>query len=443
MNRPQFRDTWKSLAPPWMREGNAERYMYVMQLSSDLLQEKADQAVKIRMPGLGDPSQLPYLAHDRALSRGPAEPASNFVARLSAAFDSWGRAGSRVAVLEQLQAYLTGLFPGVPTRLPVAAIVGGSYPSVATWSTIRGSTPNITTDSGEPELFRVEPSNFNWDGNSRPWRAWLILYQALVPTGQSGSAAQTGTAQAGSYVEPGQNVAGVWVPATSGTPVNYPWLTVSGLSGLVSSNVGQWLTLSGSTHPGNVGTFPIVSVVSGTVCVIANPAGVQLDAGPLTWSIGAYPFIGPGMPWGAGLYTGEVFGQGQLTPPPVDLGANIRGTWQPTAQGYESTESWGLSVSADVIRSIRGIVGGPQAGWKSAGTWYVNIIVAFDGGDSTSGNAYSPLSSPGSGNPDGTFGDFGQNVGGVWVPTRQVSSPFDAFCQGTGGWDACSVMNVT
>jgi hypothetical protein len=407
--------------------------MYTMQLCTDLLLDKMNQAIHFRLPGQGDPSQLPYLANDRLLVQGPAETNATFVTRLQKAFKTWKKAGSRVAVIEQIQAYMQNLQPGVAATLPEMTIVGGCYPNVATWDTqyigdALGQVPTKTT---------ITPSNFNWDGKSQPWRAWLVLFMSLVPTGQSGTNAATSTASGGSYVSPGQNVSGVWVPATSGSTVNAPFLTVTGLSGMTSANVGQWLTLSLSAHGGNNGTFPITAFNSATSVVIANPAGVINDIGPVTWSVGSYPFIGPGPAWGA---PGYVFGQGQATPPPLDTGRNVQGVWQPTLanSGYGTSLSWGLTCSAQTIESIRLLL----KRWKSAATYYPDIIVAFDGVDGELGSAYSPNSTPGLGNPDGTFGGRGKRVNGVWVPNRLIRSPFTAYCQGTGSWQYCSVPNV-
>src|SRR6185312_4098640 len=270
---------------------------------------------------------------------------------------------------------------------------------------------------------------------------WLVLPMTLVPVpGLAGSAAGTSTAAPSACLKsPGQNVGGVWVPATSGTPVNAPWLTVTGLSGLTANQVQQWLTLSGSSHAENVGTFQIVEVLSASSCVIANPGGVASDAGPLAWTVGAYPFIGPGPAWGA---PGYIFGQGELQAPPVDIGRNIGGVWRPSGvvgPTSQPTLSWGLTCGSAVIASIRGIV----KLWKSAGTYYPIFVVAFDCGDGTAGSAYSPNSSEGSGNPDGTFGSHGKNVGGVWVPTRRITSAWDCYCQGTGTAQNCSVENIT
>jgi hypothetical protein len=143
----------------------------------------------------------------------------------------------------------------------------------------------------------------------------------------------------------------------------------------------------------------------------------------------------PGPAWGT---PGVVFGQGEDVPPPVDTGSNVRGTWRPTTLGGTGklpSISWGLSVNTLEIATLRGLV----KTWKGAGTYYPQIIIAYDGPT----GAYSRLSDEGTGNPDGTFGSVGALVDGVWVPTRAISSPWDCYCQGTGVANACSEENIT
>jgi hypothetical protein len=522
-----FRTSFPSLVPGWLTTGNGYAYLYTLEACRDILCERAFEAMTIRLPGVGDPSNLPYLAFDRALQQGPAESNASFAGRLTDAFDAWGRAGSAEAVLEQLQAYMSNLQPGVGAALPLLTIVSNptnTFSPIVTWTQLyqgdaQGAPTTVTT---------VAPGNFSWDGDTtRTWRRWLILPMALVAVpGLSGAAASTTTAVASyCFMAPGQNVGGVWVPATSGTPVNSPFLTIAGLSSLTQAQAGQWITLSGSANAGNNGTFPIVFVdPSGTSCTVANPAGVTSDAGPLAWTISEYPFIGPGPVWGLNPITpavrpGYVFGQGQAQVPvlatslpfvgtfdvtngstsvtaqfsqgglmgagtaleftsqpgvhyavaansgtsitlagaysgasnaatraqlvTIDTGSNIGGVWQPSAAGNSITSqptlSWGLTCSSLVIVSIRQIL----KLWKSAGTYYPHIIVAFDCSTGAAGSAYSPNSTEGSGNPDGTFGGVGKLVAGVWVPNRLITSPFDCYCQGTGVAQLCSVENMT
>lgn len=434
-----FRTSFLTLVPGYLTTGNGYAYMYALEACRDLLCERAYEAMTIRLPGVGDPSNLPYLAYDRNLQQGPAETNASFAERLSGAGEAWSESGSSGAVLEQLQAYLSNLQPGVTPALPLLTIVSNptnTSPSYVTWTQLyqgqaQGAAATLTT---------VSPGNFSWDALAHTWRRWLVLPMALVPVADlAGSSAATSTAASSAcYTSPGQNVNGAWVPATSGTPVNAPWLTLTGLTGLTSAQVGQWVTLGNASDHGNNGTFQIVSVASSTSCVVANSAGVAADTG-LTWTIGAYPFIGPGPAWGA---PGYVFGQGELTTPAVDTGSKIGGVWQPsTVVGPTSqpTISWGLNCSSFTIVSMRGIV----KLWKSAGTYYPHLVVAFDCGTGAAGSAYSPNSAEGSGNPDGTFGGHGKNVGGTWVPARLITSAWDCYCQGTGIAQNCSVENLT
>ena len=429
----QFRDSFYAFFPPWLRTGDGEKYIYTLELMRDLLVEKAFQAQQIRLPGKGDVSQIPFLAFDRQLVQGPRESTDSFVIRLREAFPTWGKAGSAPAVLGQLQAYAQG-YQSIPQRQ--FAIVSnprklqsGSY--VNAWWQINYDDPIGT----EPLLSTV-PLNFEWDGVTGTWRCWLVVYQYLNPPTLTGASGAITTAGGGSFTDPGHEVGGVWVPRTSGTPVNAPFLTVTSLTGLSSANVGSMLTISGSGTPANNGTFQIVEVLSATSCVIVNVDGVAPDAGPLTWEVASYPWMPPGLAWGS---PGVVFGEGETTPPLEDTGSNVQGVWQPTTLGGAGelpSFSWGLRVNTLEVVTIRGLV----KTWKSAGTYYPNIIICYDG---LSG-AYSRTSSSGAGNPDSSFGEVGEvNHNGVWIPTRMIDSQFDCYCQGTGRAVSCSLENIT
>jgi hypothetical protein len=134
-----------------------------------------------------------------------------------------------------------------------------------------------------------------------------------------------------------------------------------------------------------------------------------------------------------------VWGQGEGTPPPIDTGGIIGGVWQPTRLGSAGelpAFSWGLYVNTLEIVTIRGLV----KTWKSAGTYYPNIIICYGGLD----GEYQRTSSVLTGNPGGTFGPVGAlDIFGVWVPTRLLTSPWDCYCQGTGRAAACSLENLT
>ena len=409
---------------------NFGKVVFTTRLAADAVVEKLEQAIRARMPGIGDPSAIPLLCNDRVITPGPGQTNDQVVGMLSNAWKLWKQAGLRRSVLQAVWWALYDPTIVYSSKVPICAIVGGDGTS-STWDTLYSDS-----DPSSPTHASVSPPNFNWDGLQFGRRCWLILYANALPTGQSGTGASVVSLSAGSFDSPGQNTNGVWVPATSGTPVNYPWMTLGGMSGLTSSNVGQWITISGSSHPKNNGTFPIVSVPNSGSCVIANPAGV-VDASALAWSISYYPTIGPAMPWGS---PGTTFGEGEISTPSVDTGSLVGGVWRPTTAPSAETSparSWGLSCPPAKIETVRQAL----RKWRSATTWYVDIVVAFDGSTGVPGSAFSPNSSQGSGNPDGSFGSPGQNTNGVWVPTHGISSPFDAYCQGIGKWVLCSVPN--
>lgn len=388
------RDSIKELTrAPWLREGNAEKFIYVFGLALDALAEKMEQATNAHIPGVAlTTSAIPYQAEDRVLVQGPAETNEQFIPRLQRALDTWRKAGSRESVLEQLKAYRRGIDVGVTATDPSMLIVGGNG-STTRWDV------SYFADLPEtpPTLARVSPSNFDWDGQVKPWRAWLVLFMRAVLTGISGTAASVTTVG-------GSGVSGV----TSG------FATLDGLTDVPTDVVGQWLTVSGAASGGNNGFFQVVLRLSDTSVMIANTnPGVASDAnnGAIHWALSAYPFFRPVQVWGAPT---KVWGSG---------------TWGIEWAGHDTTAT---------IDSIRAIL----RTWKSARTYYPNIIVAFDGGDGTAGNAFSPLSSLGGGNPNGDFADYGHNVNGVWVPRRSISS-FDAFLDGSGRYVSCNVHNVT
>jgi hypothetical protein len=385
--------------PGFILGPNGTQYVGAMGNAIDALQEKFLQANLAKCPGFGDPSLIPYQAADRVMVQGVTEPNSSFIVRLKNAFNSWGRVGGRPAVLEQEQGYLTDSQPGVNPAWPQALIVGTNG-TIATWDVIYGSTPQ-----GAPPAHEVvTPSNWDWDSNlgsilPRNYRAWLVLFMNLVNVaGLSGTAASiTSTG--------GSGVFGV----TSG------FFTVTGLTGMGIAQNQQYLTISGAGSAANNGTFQIVHVLSSTSAICANRSAVAPDAnnGALVWSVAQYPFIGPAPVWGSPQF---VWGSGT-------------GQW-PT---------WGVNCSHFVIESIRNIL----MTWKSAVTFYPNIIISFGGGDGTAGKEFSPLSAEGAGNPDGTWGGIGKPSGFGWIPAKTPLNQFTAFADGTGISVSCQEKNRT
>jgi hypothetical protein len=93
------------------------------------------------------------------------------------------------------------------------------------------------------------------------------------------------------------------------------------------------------------------------------------------------------------------------------------GTWGDGDVWGDATKSWGLSIPATEVSSIRNIIGT----FKS-GQWCQWIIVSFDA------TLFDPgATADGTHNANGTWGSWGKNVGGVWVPSRPASG---RYCSG-------------
>ena len=415
-NPSQLRDTVDLL--PMLQGPNGARFMYTMRLGMDLLLEKLNQGMHGHMPGRQISNDLlSYMGSDRLIVQGPSESPTSYGARLRMANQSWGRAGSRRAVLEQVASFLQTYAPS-STQLPVATIVNvlplysfpiAGIPEISSqWDTIYNTTPPGATPS---TVWSISTFTFLWEAITSRWWNWLILFQHQTTTGNAGTSATIASA-AGSAPGLGHNVNGVWCVDSTVTPVTRPTVTMTGLAGLTNADVGRWVTVSGAASAANNGTFPIQSALSTTSLMYSNPSAVAGDAnnGAIHWSIGAYNTIGPLGVWG-----------GATTPAFGAIGA-----------------AFGVSVSADLITSLRNVV----RQWKKAESYYPNIIVAFDGGTGAPGDMFSPLSAAGSGNPNGQWGDVSKLLDGARVPARVCKSAFDAFCDGSGLYINCSVQNV-
>ena len=279
----QLRDSIKVISPPWLQTGNGEKLLYTIGLLHDALCEKANQATRASMPGLGTGDALPYIGADNVLSQGPAETAASFVARNSSALDAWAHAGSRASVLQQVLNYVSGFENAATTgQVPRGVIVSSSAAGTwATWDTYY----NTTALTAQPNHISITSGNWNWDANFRNSNAFLILFFE-----------------------------------------------------------------SGAT-------------------------------------LGPAPFV---------------FGSPGIT---IGTNANV---------------SIGLSVPSAVVTQLRALV----KLWKSARTYYPNFIFCFNGGDSSAGTEFSPNSSAGSGNPDGTFGRWAKYVSHAAVPSRTADARY-------------------
>lgn len=406
----QMRDAVKVLSPPFLSDdsprspqtptgGVGGRFMYNLGLASDALLEKVNQGVKARMPGVGDPSALPLIGNDRVMTQGPGETNTAFASRLQQSFDIWQRAGSARAVLELVAGYTAGQQGTYAGQVPIAAIVGGYR--AEKWDWLYNTSPVA------PPVHYQEPApNWVWDGKeaSEWWRSWLVLYSYLNPPTRTGATAT--------------------VASNSGN-----FFSITGLTGFSSGDTSLafpgYLTLSGAASSGNNGTHQITQVLSPSSVVLANPAGVALDAndGAIAWELAYFEGLQPKPVIG---FPGKVIGNGGNTN--VAIGVML-----PGAASSANTPGY--------FAQLRALL----ALWKSAQTYYDKIIISFGGGTGAPGSEFSPWSSAGAGNPNG-WGSWAKVVNGRYVAARSTGSQlgaFDAICGGTATYLPNSYVQVT
>jgi hypothetical protein len=82
--------------------------------------------------------------------------------------------------------------------------------------------------------------------------------------------------------------------------------------------------------------------------------------------------------------------------------------WGEAGAVYGSGRTWGTTATGEQVRSVRSLI----KDWKPAGTRCVNIIIAFDDA------SFAPTDPAGDPLPNGWWGHWSRNVGGVQVPTR-------------------------
>lgn len=360
----QQRDVIKDLSPPWLSSGEAEKLMYNFGLAGDTLIEKLNQAMRAHMPGAGTSTALVYIGNDRVIPRGPYESDQDYAGRLQRAFEAWQRAGSRRAVLSQVLAYLKTA--DAPANAPLAAIVGGVVP---TWD-VYYSQAGVQDVTGPPAHIVTAAHRFNWDGDfSKWWRAWLVIYVHSVDTGRSG--------------------------ATASFASSAGFASVTGLSGMTAADVGNVLAITGAATAAHNGAWRIEQYVSASQVIVSCGLNVGPDAnnGAIAWNVRKFEGLAPGPAWGA-----------------------------PGATWGDMSRSWGLANPPGVMSGVLSIL----REWQSAHSFYPETVICFSGANGVAGADFSPYSTPGAGNPDGTWAHFSKIVGGVSVPARVFTGNYDA-----------------
>lgn len=169
-------------APPWLRDGTGGRLLYTFGSMIDARLERLVQGMMLRMPRADLPGGAVYQAPDDALAmigamrgpilRGPTESSASYARRLQLAPDLWKIWGSPRAVLQQVSCY----FLPSPVTVKLVTDSGHWYTMTSDGTGTEFAYTTLPVSARPPAIV----SNWSWDGNSRWWRAWLIVH---VPVG--------------------------------------------------------------------------------------------------------------------------------------------------------------------------------------------------------------------------------------------------------------------
>lgn len=146
------------MSVPWLQDDVGGVILRAHGVVVDALDDRLRQGIMAALPGQGTPTALGYIGSDRQIERGPTQTDQGYAAQLSAAFDTWRGAGGARTILNQMRLYYA------PANGPTMRAVSDH----AVWHEQDPVTGNVVKTV-------VIPSNWNWDGNARWWRGWVIL----------------------------------------------------------------------------------------------------------------------------------------------------------------------------------------------------------------------------------------------------------------------------
>jgi hypothetical protein len=148
------RDQIRRISPPWLKIGNAEKYLYTLGVHLDALGDALVAGVKSRLPGLYSFEALPYIARERRLVRGRNESDEGFANRLRLWLLDHRRRGNPYALLSQLYTYYA------PDNFVIDLVYAN------------GRRYSMDVDGA------VTRDYIPWspDGNAAKWARWWLFY---------------------------------------------------------------------------------------------------------------------------------------------------------------------------------------------------------------------------------------------------------------------------
>ena len=160
-----FRDTMRSVCPPWLQRGTAEKLLYSIAMQADAFGDALVAGVKQRFPGLYSYDSLALLGRERRIPRSRNEDDATYALRLTRFLESHKRRGGPYALLEQLYIY----FAPEPFPIDLVYVAGGRHFHMDTAGGITRS-----------------PTGFTFDTHPK-WARWWLIYNTdqYEPNGPS------------------------------------------------------------------------------------------------------------------------------------------------------------------------------------------------------------------------------------------------------------------
>ena len=161
----------------FLQDANVQRLLQSFGLVEDDAAESLAQGVRLSQPLRGDPSALPYLAHDRGIHLYTSEPEASRRYRLSRWWQTRRQFGTHAGELRYL---LPAFYGWSASLLPRMRMIHVRPDGLATWHTLdpQGASKSaITTHETAPYTWTHHAGNWDWDGITTAWsRVYLIIY---------------------------------------------------------------------------------------------------------------------------------------------------------------------------------------------------------------------------------------------------------------------------
>ena len=158
---------WEQKLPGWIREGTGRDFLDTMMWVVDGLAEGVHQVRLGTMALDDDPpaDAVPLFAKDRRIPQGFNEPITDYYARSASWRQIWTGAGRVRPLMESLAA----IWGPTPPKIRLVRNFGWANGNFrARWTT--------RNPDGTYERHIEDPSNWDWDGQLLPNRAWVIIY---------------------------------------------------------------------------------------------------------------------------------------------------------------------------------------------------------------------------------------------------------------------------